>query len=90
MLFGVLMEAGFFSLSDRSDAFSGASETNPTVAPEGHGVGVGWVHACWAVRQLHRLQSSFIISAHALVRLDEGRVQDWLLQWLTGEEKCVS
>lgn len=38
--------AVFSCISDQGDAFSGAGETNPTVAPDGHWIGVGWVHIC--------------------------------------------
>lgn len=67
-------------MSDRRYTLSGAGQTHTTVTPQGHGVGVGGVHGGLAVWQLHRHQASLVVGTDTLVGLDEGRVQDGLLE----------
>lgn len=67
-------------MSHRRYAFSGAGQTDAAVTPQGHRVGVGWVHVRQAVGQLHGVQTGLIVGTNLLVGLDEWGVQDWLLE----------
>lgn len=64
----------------RCYTFSGAGQTHATVASQGHRVGVGGVHVGLAVGQFHGDQPGLVVGTNPLVGLDEGRVQDRLLE----------
>lgn len=67
-------------MSHRRYAFSGAGQAHAAVTPQGHRVGVGWVHVREAVGQLHGAQMGLIVGTDLLVGLDVRGVQDWLLE----------
>lgn len=70
----------------RCYTFSGAGQTHATVTSQGHRVGVGGVHVRLAVGQFHGDQPGLVVGANPLVGLDEGRVQDRLLETQTHRE----
>lgn len=74
----------------RCYTFSGAGQTHATVASQGHRVGVGGVHVGLAVGQFHGDQPGLVVGTNPLVGLDEGRVQDRLLETKTQRNNHVS
>lgn len=62
------------------DALSGAGQTNPAVAPQGHGVGVRRVDLGQTVGKSDGDEARQVVGADSLVGLNERGLQDGLLQ----------
>lgn len=73
----------------RCYTFSGAGQTHATVTSQGHRVGVGGVHVGLAVGQFHGDHPGLVVGTNPLVGLDEGRVQDRLLETQTHRNNQV-
>lgn len=64
----------------RCDALSGAGQTNPAVASQGHGVGVRRVDLGQTVGKCDGDEARQVVGADSLVGLNERGLQDGLLQ----------